>query len=463
MTKVSILLEVEQSNDSAFEMHAAAVASETEALRQSEQALSDLAEFGIEITGDVEPVPMFSTKTEAHLEFGAFASADTNPDAASDTMVVACEVPSSKLEALRARPGTKVWPNSRLTLLDDPQATALGPDDDAVIDLADSRGGIDCRPFRPAVEIEVLRTLLGARRVWEDGYRGQNVVVGIIDEGVNGDTYPVLGGFAKQGAQQPGQAPISSHGSMCAADILVAAPAAKLYDYPFLGIPNSGGALRMFQAVLDQRRIDGTPHLTNNSYGFVGVPPQASFPNHEVHDIDHPLHRKIREVVASGAAAFFAAGNCGAQCPSAACHSSGIGPGQSIHASNALLEVITVAAANSRHERIGYSSQGPGMFEPQKPDVASFSHFFGNSGPGRPAGGGVNSFDNGTSAATPVAAGVGALLLSAMPGLTPDQIKTSLIQGAINIGAPGWDAGLGHGVVNAAASYDILRRQGAGV
>jgi subtilisin family serine protease len=282
------------------------------------------------------------------------------------------------------------------------------------------------------------------------------VIVGIIDEGINGSVYPVVGGFTAPGAPAPGSADITSHGSMCAADVLVAAPFARLYDYPFLGVPNSGGALRMFQAVLEQRRVDGTPHLTNNSYGFVGRPPQALAPNHEVWDINHPVHRKVREVVASGAAAFFAAGNCGAECPSGNCHASGIGPGNSIHASNSLAEVITIAAVNSRHERIGYSSQGPGGFHLAKPDIAGYSHFFGNFGPGRP-GGLDQPFDNGTSAATPVACGVGALLSSAFQGLTPARLKAALIRSATNLGAPGWDANTGHGVLNAAAAYELIR------
>lgn len=281
--------------------------------------------------------------------------------------------------------------------------------------------------------------------------------MGIIDEGVNGQFYPVVGGFTRSSSVLPGSAPITSHGSMCAADVLVAAPWAKLYDYPFMGAPDSGGALTMFQAVLDQRRRDGTPHITNNSYGFVGRPSQVLSPNHEVWDPNHPLHRKVREVVTSGCPCFFAAGNCGLPCPSGNCRSSGIGPGKSIHASNSLPEVITVAAVNSRHERIGYSAQGPGGFDQRKPDVAAYSHFFGNFGPGRPGGTTEQPFDNGTSAATPVAAGVGALLLSAFSGLTPDRLKQALLRGAINIGAPSWDADTGYGVINVGASYTLLK------
>ncbi|MCX4625473.1 S8 family serine peptidase [Streptomyces sp. NBC_01443] len=326
--------------------------------------------------------------------------------------------------------------------------------------MARSRIGIDSRPFRPAVSIDVIRELLGVLLPWRDGFRGQNVAVGIIDEGINGTAYPVSGGFARVGSsRQPGSASVTSHGSMCAADVLVAAPAARLYDYPFLGVPNSGGALKMFQAVLEQRRIDGTPHITTNSYGFTGVPDITQQPGHEIHDLNHPLHRKVREVVASGAAAFFAAGNCGEPCPSGNCHPSGIGPGRSIHASNSLAETITIAAVNSRLERIGYSAQGPGMFEQQKPDFAAFSHFFGNFGPGRPGGTTEGPFDSGTSAATPVAAGAAALLLSAFPELTPSELRTALLSGLVNTTGSPWDPGYGCGILNVAASYWILQHK----
>ncbi|MBA2740891.1 MAG: S8 family serine peptidase [Actinobacteria bacterium] len=142
-------------------------------------------------------------------------------------------------------------------------------------------------------------------------------------------------------------------------------------------------------------------------------------------------------------------GTCGENCPSGACRSTGIGPGRSIHASNSLVEVITVAAVNSRHERIGYSSQGPGMFEREKPDLSAYSHLFANFGPGRPGGDTEAPFDNGTSAATPVAAGVAALLVGARPQTTPDQLRAALVEGATSDGS-GWRADFGRGVVNAA-------------
>lgn len=474
MAKIKVLLETEApatAGPEAFSAFRAAAASGTTAMEQAAHALDAVAGLAVEPDENFVPVPMFGAPradadAEAHEPLHAlreFAVPDTNADIAATSVVLPVEVDPARLADLKAREGVTVWPNSRQYYSEHRWAieepAPREPADAHPFDLARSRTGLDCRPFQPAVDIATVRALLGVERPWLDGFRGQNTVVGIIDEGVNGSVYPVTGGFARPTAPlQPGAAPITSHGSMCAADVLVAAPAARLYDYPFLGIPDSGGALAMFQAVLEHRRVDGTPHLTTNSYGFTGVPPQADFPEHEIWDINHPVHRKVREVVASGAPVLFAAGNCGIQCPSGNCQRSGIGPGRSVHASNSLAEVITVAAVNSRGERIGYSSQGPGMFEHDKPDLATYSHFFGNFGPGRPGGDVEAPFDNGTSAATPVAAGVTALLISAFPGLTPREARDALLAGLINPTGKAWDPGYGHGIVNAAASYSSLLR-----
>lgn len=466
--KINVLLEIPSRQENAFAYHTAMVASESESFTTSESFVQNLTGYGLEVRDDFPPVPLFGEEvirpTGGGLtSFSAFASPDTNPDVSSEKIVISCEVEKSRLaDMMSDHQEIVVWPNSQLTLMDK-FANVETPVDFGThpFDLASSKGGVDCHPYRPGVDIDTIRQLLAVEAIWRDGFRGQNIVVGILDEGVNGQVYPVVGGYSRPGAKCPGTAAITSHGSMCAADVLVAAPAAKIYDYPFLGIPDSGGALQMFQAVLDQRRRDGTPHLTNNSYGFRGVPNQQLAPRHEIWNLDHPVHRKVREVIASGAAAFFAAGNCGENCPSGACFASGIGPGRSIHASNSLAEVITVAAVNSRHERIGYSSQGPGMFESNKPDIASYSHLFGNFGPNRP-GGLAQPFDNGTSAATPVAAGVAALLMSAIAGLSPQDIKQALIESSIDIGKPGFDYDTGYGVVNAGSAYAVLKRKYCG-
>lgn len=444
-----VLIEVFTESSSPFESHASALESLTESERQASDALSELGLEGITLDPTVAPVPMFLSPLDS-VERNASASRGLEslqagpsaamPDLSRRSIVVAASVDQKRIETLQAKPHVIVWPNSELTLLDDPATAAA----------------VDCRPFKPGASIDAIRATLDVAAAWNDGFRGQGITVGILDQGINGAAYPIAGGFSRPGsAIQPGQAPVTSHGSMCAADVLIAAPDARIYDYPFLGVPNSGGALQMFQAVLDQRRKDGTPQITNNSYGFTGVPDPAIEPQHEIHDINHPLHRKVREVIAAGVACFFAAGNCGQECPSDNCQTSGIGRGRSIHASNSLSEVITVAAVNNGRERIGYSSQGPGMFERNKPDIASYSHIFANFGPGRPAGT-FRPFDSGTSTATPVAAGVAAMLLSAFPGLTPARLKQVMVRTAIGNSA-GWNPDFGNGIIDAGAAYRFLR------
>ena len=468
MVATKVLVEVPDERRECFEEFEALAASRQAAFSRAEALLEPVAGLGVELDDEVLPVPMLTARhtptTSVRRALAGFATPEQQPDLTAASMIVAAEVDDARYDELCAREGVRVWPDSEIVLLGaDPlglRHSGVDEHDEDVLDLARSRPGVDCRPFRPGADLATIRRLLGVEGVWQDGWRGQNVTVAVLDDGIDGSVYPVTGGFSRSGAQEPGSAAITSHGSMCAADVLVAAPWARLEDYPFLGVPRSGGALAMLQAVLDQRRLTGTPHITNNSWGFGGVPPRDRFPHHEVHDPDHPLHRKIREVVASGAATFFAAGNCGQDCPSATCHASGIGPGQSIHAANSLEEVITVAAVNHRHERIGYSSQGPGMFAPAKPDLAAYTHLFGNFGPGRP-GGLDQPYDNGTSAACPVAAGVGALLLSAFPDLDPAGLRDALVAGAIQLGSEPWDADHGRGIVNAAASYTHLRRGGA--
>jgi subtilisin family serine protease len=99
------------------------------------------------------------------------------------------------------------------------------------------------------------------------------------------------------------------------------------------------------------------------------------------------------------------------------------------------------------------------MFEREKPDLAAYSHILGNFGPDRPGGTADQEFDSGTSAAAPVACGVGALLTSAFPDVTPQRLRAALVHGALRMGEADWDPDFGRGVVNAGAAYDALEQR----
>jgi subtilisin family serine protease len=133
-------------------------------------------------------------------------------------------------------------------------------------------------------------------------------------------------------------------------------------------------------------------------------------------------------------------------------------PSSSIFGHAAVPEVVTAAAIDVNSPGLAtvedFSSQGPvNIFFPaqetrSKPDIAGFdgvsttlahfSPFFG------------------TSAAAPHVAAVAALLLSKNPFLTPVQVKTALMTGAVDIGAPGFDYVAGAGRLDALAAENAV-------
>jgi subtilisin family serine protease len=100
---------------------------------------------------------------------------------------------------------------------------------------------------------------------------------------------------------------------------------------------------------------------------------------------------------------------------------------------------------DTKGNRVGYSSQGPGRLAAKKPDFASFTHFRGSEafGPGTP--------DSGTSAACPVAAGVVAAVRTKHPSskLSPLQLRALIAKTATEGGSPGFDFDFGAGTINA--------------
>src|SRR5439155_4002446 len=198
------------------------------------------------------------------------------------------------------------------------------------------------------------------------------------------------------------------HGTMCAFDVLIAAPNATLLDFPILSLAGSGGstisgvlsaALLAYAQVLSSWAVTKTGSdlsqyvavVLTNSWGVYH--PSWDFPaGHPGRYIDnpnHPFNLLVGTVVSAGVDVIFAAGNCGADCPASKCQGRRT---ETIMGANAHTDVLTVAGCDTTGARVGYSSQGPsiaGMYQ-EKPDVTSYTHFLGSQASG------VGSPDSGT-------------------------------------------------------------------
>lgn len=304
------------------------------------------------------------------------------------------------------------------------------------------------------------------------GLTGEDVAVAIMDTGINLShlrnklgtmpRFDALNSWNPAGAAaSPGKYPVD-HGTMCAFDVLIAAPRATLLDFPILSTTAPGGsttgstlsvAVQAFAQLIAFWSVAFAPGgaarykalVVNNSWGIFH--PSWDFPQgHPGRYIDNPNHpfQLIVGVLARTADIVFAAGNCGSECADGRCQARTT---EAIMGVNASQEVLTLAGCDIHDARVGYSSQGPsirGMFQ-EKPDITAYTHFRGSEafGSGSP--------DSGTSAACPVAAGcVAALRTKLSPqSLPPANLFAQLRATARQVhGGPGWNKDYGHGIID---------------
>lgn len=368
------------------------------------------------------------------------------------TFVVRAEVDDEiEVEKIQKTQGVvSVW--------SDPQIDAFG---DIKMNPVNPQSGfspsqpVDCASDQSTGSSQDVVNELKVRNIWDRGFTGQNVTIGILDGGVDGSQYPVDGGWSPSG--NPGDPNVAwgGHGNMCAYDALIAAPDARIFDYA-IGKSQGGipvflsSALQAFDHALESYRSVGFPQILSNSWGLyqdAWDPYPPGDPRNYTHNASHPFTRKVVETMDAGILVAFAAGNCGDGChPSDPRCGADVGPGRSIRGANGHGEVICVGAVNLQRDRVGYSSQGPSTLDAEKPDLCGFTHFMGHT-----------TSDNGTSAACPVVAGVLATLRSAFPDLRQRQARETLCNTATNPGPVGWNPESGHGVVNAAGAYEQLR------
>jgi subtilisin family serine protease len=113
-----------------------------------------------------------------------------------------------------------------------------------------------------------------------------------------------------------------------------------------------------------------------------------------------------------------------------------------------LASVNAVCALNSSGTLASFSTFGPGTFIAAPGASVLTTDRTGGDGY---SGGSTTTID-GTSFASPYAAGVAALVLSVNPGLTPAEVEQILADSAVDRGPTGYDSQYGWGFVNAHAA-----------
>ena len=428
-----------------------------------------------QVDPDYEPIPLSAPESENAQARGAFAPTE-------QTVIIRGKIAPDKIADLEAQANVvKVWRDTPIApftvaIRDEPMVRPVDPDLTSITELRtmpDTQpnplimalepmgscpiGTCDCSPGTPKGSIADVANYLGVNQIWAAGHRGTGVVVAVVDGGItaagrsisNADTahpqWPgkliprVIGGWPTTNWGTTG-ATWGWHGNMCATDVLGMAPDAQLYDIRIAEGNAISSALAGFQWAINQHRANGTPHILTNSWGIF----QEAWDTVYARNPNHPFTRKVVEAIQEGIVVLFAAGNCGGTCPDGRCGTDS-GPGKSIWGANSHPDVITVGAVNRNEQFVGYSSQGPGALDVLKPDFCSVTHFTGF----------FNS-DSGTSAATPIAAGVTALLKQANPALAPGQLKMILQKTTKGIGPAGWDQHSGYGILHAKAAHNLV-------
>ena len=117
-----------------------------------------------------------------------------------------------------------------------------------------------------------------------------------------------------------------------------------------------------------------------------------------------------------------------------------------------LSSINAVGSLSSNGNISSFSTSGQGMFIAAPGDAILTTDRTGGDG----YEGGDTTTISGTSFSSPYAAGVAALVLSADPTLTPDEVEDVMAQTAVDRGAAGYDTIYGWGFVNARAAVEAV-------
>ena len=449
MTMRPVLIELEHS--SALEAAAAGL----------EAAVT--APAGIMLDPGFAPVPVPDVSVRSPLEAGFESSSryavDDRPEAVTYVVRGMMEVDDTEAGAEAATAALTAQPGVRGVYADveiEPQLICPGSP-----------------PMGTHEDVERLLCVPALRRARLDG---SGVTVAIVDSGINSahlnahgkpHTLDAARSWVPLAGMTPGAAPVG-HGTMCAFDVLIAAPRATLLDIALLRSAQANSsqfktflisdALRAYNHLRSLMAAPARPGVNrslvvNNSWGQFHSSwdfPVGHSGNYS-HNPNHPFNKIVAALEADGADILFAAGNCGSDCPDGRCQ--GVTT-NTIVGANSHPAVLSVGGVDTSKTRVGYSAKGPGALSRNKPDLCGYTHF---------AGSGVYAADGGTSAATPVVAGVVACIrqkrpfVPGNPAASPAGIRDLVRSTCTDLGAAGYDFDHGFGVINGCAIVDRLQ------
>ncbi|MCW5664743.1 MAG: S8 family serine peptidase [Piscinibacter sp.] len=304
--------------------------------------------------------------------------------------------------------------------------------------------------FRLRVPVDVA-DLMRASAVHRRGFTGRGVRVAMADTGFYRHPFFVEQGYNFLAVTAPDATDHTTdgngHGTGECANLYATAPGIN-----FVGVKMGPSTTLAIKTAADLR-----PQVMTNSWGYSLDVPGSTMPNFLV-----PLYLAVLDAVSKGITVCFSAGNGHFAFP------------------GSMPEVISVGGvvvdANLAYSATPYTSGFDSTWFPGRrtPDVsglcgvpptADYIVLPVQAGASLERQGGWGAF-SGTSAASPMVAGVCALLKEIDPGLTPEQIRNILKHTARDIvvgvnahgraAAPGPDGATGFGLVDAARAAEVL-------